>query len=332
MKLLILGGTVFLGRALVEVALDKGYELTLFNRGKSNPELFPNVEKLIGDRDGDLSALDMRRWDAVIDTCGYVPRVVRQSAQYLSGSVDHYTFISSLSVYADTSHLGIDESAAVGKLADESVEEITGETFGPLKALCERVVEDVYPAGALVVRPGLIVGPHDPTDRFTYWPWRVAQGGEVLVPGRPERPIQFIDVRDLAEWIIRSIEDRLVGVYNADSPPGAFTMGSLLDTARGLSQSDARLVWVSEEFLIDHEIEPWSEMPLWLPESSPEYAGFFVFESQAAIETGLQFRSVEDTVKTTIDWAMSRPTTHQWKAGITRERETELLQKWSRKI
>ena len=181
MNILILGGTVFLGRAIVEEALRQGHTLTLFNRGKSNPDLFSEVEKLMGDRDLDLSPLEDRKWDLVIDSCGYVPRVVGQSAKLLANAVDHYTFISTVSVYADFSKPGIDENAPVGTLEDETVEEITGETYGPLKALCEQVVQERIPDRSLVIRPGLIVGPHDPTDRFTYWVLRVSQGGEVMV-------------------------------------------------------------------------------------------------------------------------------------------------------
>lgn len=332
MDLLVLGGTVFLGRTLVELALRDGHVVTLFNRDKSNPELFQDVEKIQGDRGEELSALAGRRWDAVIDTCGYLPRVVRKSAQTLAGVVDHYTFISSISVYADSSQPGVDESAPTGKLADETVEEITGDTYGPLKAVCEGAVESAFPARSLVVRPGLIVGPHDPTDRFTYWPWRVMQGGEVLAPGRPDRPIQFIDVRDLANWIIRAIEARLVGVYNTVSPPNAITMGSLLATTREVSQSDTRFTWVSEEYLLEQDVASWSEMPLWVPESNPEYAGFFAFESRKAMEAGLQFRPVRDTLQATIEWALTRPIAHQWRAGITRAREVELLQIWSGRV
>ena len=189
MNLLILGGTVFLGRHLVEAALARGHAVTLFNRGQHNPDLFPEVERLRGDRDGDLQALEGRRWDAVVDTCGYVPRVVRASAEMLAPNVDHYTFISSISVYADTSKPGIDEQAPVGTLDDPTTEEVTGESYGPLKALCEQAAEAAMPGRVLNIRPGLIVGPHDPTDRFTYWVRRVAEGGEVLAPGNPHAPV-----------------------------------------------------------------------------------------------------------------------------------------------
>jgi nucleoside-diphosphate-sugar epimerase len=226
MRILILGGTVFLGRALVDEALRRGHRLTLFNRGRSNPGLYPQVERLTGDRKHDLSALAGRVWEAVIDTCGYLPGVVALSAAALANSVEHYTFISTESVYASPLQPGLDESASVGLLEDESVEEISGGTYGPLKALCERAVEAALPGRTLVVRPGLIVGPYDASDRFTYWPWRVAQGGRVLAPGRPERGVQFIDVRDLAAWIIRLVERRQTGVYNADGVPGAVSMGA----------------------------------------------------------------------------------------------------------
>src|SRR5579885_1733748 len=240
MKLLILGGTVFLGRHIVEAALARGHEITLFNRRQHNGELFPEVEKLRGDRNGDLSALEGRRWDAAIDTSGYFPRVVRASAQKLSGAVDHYTFISSISVYADFTQVGMDENAPVGTLKDESVEEITGESYGPLKVLCEQAAEQAMPGRVLNIRPGLIVGPHDPSDRFTYWPRRLARGGDVLAPGRPERLVQLIDVRDLAEWNIRAAEARLTGLFNATGPSGELTMAQVIDACRNVAESDAR--------------------------------------------------------------------------------------------
>src|SRR5512136_1410936 len=215
MNLLIIGGTRFVGRHLVEYALARGHTLTLFNRGQSNPDLFPRVEQLHGDRAADLSLLQDRSWDAVIDTCGYVPRIVRLSAQTLAGRTDRYVFISTVSVYAQDNPRGMDENAPLAALKDETIEEITSETYGGLKALCEKAVEAVYPNRALIIRPGLIVGPYDPTDRFTYWPWRTAQGGEVLAPGNPDQPQQIIDARDMARWIVQMVEAKRTGVFNA---------------------------------------------------------------------------------------------------------------------
>jgi 2'-hydroxyisoflavone reductase len=327
-KILILGGTVFLGRHLVEAALARGHAVTLFNRGQSSPDLFPDVEKLRGNRDGPLDGLRGRQWDAAIDTCGYAPRVVRASAELLADSVNHYTFISSLSVYADLSRPGIDEAAPVGRLPDDSIEEVTGETYGPLKALCEQAAERALPGRVLNVRPGLIVGPHDPTDRFTYWPARVARGGEVIAPGRPDRRIMFIDARDLAEWIIRAVEHNLTGVFNADGPAGRTSMGPLLATSKAVSGSDAEVVWVDEQFLIDAGVEPWSEMPVWIPESDPMAAGFFAFDCSQAIEAGLTFRPLEETVRDTIAWDATRPKDRRWLAGLKPGREAELLRIW----
>jgi 2'-hydroxyisoflavone reductase len=330
MRILILGGTVFLGRALVEVALARGHEVTLFNRGRSNPDLFPGVEKLRGDRRaGDLKALEGRSWEAVIDTCGYVPRVVRQSVELLAEKVDHYTFISTLSVYADNSRPGMDESAPVGKLDDETVEEVTGETYGPLKAACEAAAEAAVPGRVLTLRPGLIVGPHDPTDRFTYWPVRAAKGGEVLAPGRPDRPIQFIDVRDLAEWNIEMVEKGQVGLYNVIGPEQPLPMAQFLGACRMISGSDATFTWVSEAFLAAQQVTPWSEVPLWVPESDSSLAGFFTVDGSKAVKAGLAFRPITSTVEATLEWSATRPVDHQWRAGLLPEREQALLAAWA---
>lgn len=328
MQILIIGGTVFLGRALVEAALQRGHALTLFNRGQSDPAAFPDVEQLHGDRKVDLSALKGRRWDAAIDTCGYVPRVVRMSTSLLAEAVNHYTFVSTLSVYPDNVPAGADEHTPVATLRDETIEEVTGETYGPLKALCEATAERVMPGRVFIPRPGLIVGPYDPSDRFTYWPHRVAQGGEVLAPGRPERPIQFIDVRDLAEWTIRMIELNQTGIFNATGPMTPVTMGQLLEDSKAVSGSDARFVWLSEPFLSEHSVAPWTDLPVWVPESDPALAGFHGFENGRALYTGLTFRTVDETVRDTLAWEATRPADHAWRAGITREREAELLAAW----
>jgi 2'-hydroxyisoflavone reductase len=242
-RLLILGGTRFLGRHLTDAALARGHELTLFTRGQSGPDLYPHLEHLRGNRDPNvdpgLTALDGHRWDAVIDTSGYVPRVVGAGVERLRDQATHYTFISSISAYRDFEQVGIDESYPTGTLEDQSVEQITGDTYGPLKALCERAVQEAFPGRALIVRPGLIVGPHDPTDRFTYWPVRVARGGEVLAPNGPRLPTQIIDARDLAEWTIQQVERFADGVFNATGPAQPLTLGEVLETARTVSRRRA---------------------------------------------------------------------------------------------
>jgi 2'-hydroxyisoflavone reductase len=324
MKLLILGGTVFLGRSLVEAALARGHEVTLFNRGQHNPELFPEAEKLRGDRDGDLAALQGQRWDAVIDTCGYVPRIVRASAEALTDSVEHYTFISSISVY-DPMIPGMDESAPVGVLEDSTVEEITGETYGPLKALCEQAVEQTLPGRTLIIRPGLIVGPHDPTDRFTYWVRRAAQGGEALAPDVPDLSVQVIDVRDLAEWNIRQVEARQTGVYNATGPDYALTFGQTLEACRQIGGADTRWTWVSEAFLLEHNVAPWMELPLWVPQDN---RALLQVDCRKAFASGLTFRPLADTIRDTLAWDATRPADTQHRAGLAREREAELLAAW----
>jgi len=327
-RLLILGGTRFLGRALGQAALERGHKLSLFNRGQSNPDLFPQAEHLRGSRGTDISTLNSGEWDAVIDTCGYFPRVVRESAGLLAGRIDRYIFISSLSVYANFSKAGTGENGPLASMPDPTIEEITEETYGPLKALCEQAAETALPGRTLVVRPGLIVGPHDPTDRFTYWPYRAARGGEVLAPGRPQRAVQYIDVRDLADWLIQMVETRKTGIYNANGPAGQCTMGELLETCRSSSGADARFTWVSEQFLLEKQVGPWIELPLWIPESDPMMAGFFSFASGKAIREGLTFRPVEATVRDTLQWTRTWPDDHTWQAGLTAEKENELLSAW----
>lgn len=328
MNMLILGGTVFLGRAIVEAALTQGITVTIFNRGKTNPDQFPEVEKLTGNRDGDLSALEGRNWDVAIDTCGYLPRVVRQSARLLAESVDHYTFISSVSVYADFSVPGIDENAPVATLEDENTEEITGETYGPLKAQCEQEVYRALPNRSLVIRPGLIVGPHDVSDRFTYWVIRVAQGGDVLVPKPTDLPAELIDVRDLAQWTLSMAENETTGTFNAVGPDHLITMDHFLGSCKVISESDARFTWVDGNFLLNNEVAPWSDMPMWLPIEQPEFAGVFEVSGDKAFEAGLVIRPIEETIRDTLAWGKSRPSEYEMKAGISRERERELLKLW----
>jgi 2'-hydroxyisoflavone reductase len=321
MKLLILGGTVFLGRHIVEAALARGHEVTLFNRGQHNPDLFPDVEKLRGDRNGDMSSLAGRHWDAAIDTSGFIPRVVKASTQALAESVKHYTFISSISVFADFTKGGIDENSPLAKLADESVEDVTNETYGALKALCEQAAEMGMPGRALVVRPGLIVGPDDPTDRFTYWPHRVSQGGEVLAPGRPDQQIQFIDVRDLAEWIVRMVEAGKTGIYNATGPDYQLTMGEFLEESKATTASDARFTWVGDTFVPEDaaNFQPWAP---------DEYIGFSTVNCRKAIAAGLAFHPLSDTIRDTLTWKNASPASSEMRSGLKPEQEKELLTKW----
>lgn len=340
MKLLILGGTMFLGRHLTEAALARGHEVTLFNRGQHNAELFPDVEKLRGDRDGGLDVLRGRSWEAVVDTCGFVPRVVRASAELLAPSVGRYVFVSSISVFADFIKPVENEDAPLATIADESAEEVTGESYGALKALCESAVEEALPGRALVIRPGLIVGPHDTTVRFVYWPRRVKRGGEVLAPGRPEADVQLIDARDLAEWTLRMAESGAAGVYNTTGPERRLTFGGLLEECRRVSGSDASFTWVGEKFLLDAGVEPWSELPLWLPEEGGEDYRFRYFQRVGfakALEAGLTFRPLAETIRDTIEWDESRGGAGpaEGKAGVASpdktlrpERERELLAAW----
>ncbi|MBP6180220.1 MAG: hypothetical protein KA480_18030 [Anaerolineales bacterium] len=324
MKILIIGGTRFLGRHLVNSARARWHEVTLFNRGQTNPGLFGQVNSIRGDREKDLDQLS-GQWDAVIDTCGYLPRIVRMSAEALRGRVAKYVFISSISVYSEFKKIGIDESDPVGRLADESVEEVTGETYGPLKALCEQAVQDVFGIDSLIIRPGLIVGPHDPTDRFTYWPVRVARGGTVLAPDNPSVPVQIIDVRDLSDFIIELIQQNVSGVFNATGPGRELTFGTLLDTCKLVSASDVRFQWAPADFLAKNNVAPWSDMPVWVPDTE-EDAGFSRVNVSKAVGSGLKFTPLEETVRATLSWASARAEDHAWKAGLTMERESELLE------
>jgi 2'-hydroxyisoflavone reductase len=325
MKLLIIGGTRFLGRAIVAAALTAGHEITLFNRGQSNPGLYAELETLVGNRDGGLEVLRGRTWDAVIDTCGYVPRLVRDSALLLADAVERYTFISTISVYADPSVAGIDENSPLGTMADETVEEVTGETYGPLKVLCEQAATESMDGRALHVRAGLIVGPHDLSDRFSYWPYRVAQGGEVLSPGEPDSFVQFIDVRDIAAWTVQATEKRLTGPYNVTGPNEPITMQQLLETCRTVTGSDATFTWVSDEFLVANEVGAYTEMPLWVP---AEFAGYDTVNCQKARAAGLVTRPLPQTIHDTLTWLHGRPANYQWRNGMKPEREADLLKLW----
>lgn len=325
MKLLILGGTGFLGRHLVEAALARQHTVTLFNRGITNTDLFPQVEQIHGDRADGLQALDGRTWDAVIDSNGQVPRHVRESANLLAERAEHYTFISTTSVYADYTVAPIDELSPVSQLEDPDSDASTMETYGARKALCEQLAEQAMPGRVLTIRPGLIVGPYDPTDRFTYWPHRIAQGGQVLAPGNPEQPVQFIDARDLAAWTIAMIERRQVGVYNAKGPATPMSIRQLLEHCREATGSDTSFTWVDEPFLLAHEVIPYREMPLWV---TAEMIGFPRVNCQKAIDAGLCFRPLSETVKDTLTWDATRPAGYALRAGLPLEREQALLREW----
>lgn len=326
MNLLIIGGTRFVGRHIVENALERGHTLTLFNRGQSNPGLFPQVEEIHGDRDGDLGLLEGRHWDAVIDTSGYIPRIVRASAEFLGQATDNYVFISTISVYRDPLTPHSDEDAPLATTDDPHAEEVTGSNYGALKVLCERAVSDVYGSRALIIRPGLIVGPHDPTDRFTYWPVRIARGGEVLAPGDPSTPVQFIDARDLAEWTVRQVEARQSGTYNATGPADLLTREQVLLTCRETTDSDAQFVWVDDDFLLEHDVAPFTEMPLWIP--GEEAAGYGTVQIQRALNDGLTFRPLPVTIVDTLSWASSRGEAYEWHGGLSAQREQALLDAW----
>jgi 2'-hydroxyisoflavone reductase len=329
-KILILGGTGFLGPKLVEAAATRGHTLTLFNRGKTRPTLFPEIEKLRGDRDGDLKALEGRQWDAVIDTSGYVPRIVKASAELLAKSVDQYVFISSISVYGEDVKPGLDETAPVATIADITNEEVR-KNYGALKALCEKAAEAAMPGRVTNIRPGLIVGPGDPTGRFTYWPLRLQRGGEVLAPGNGSDPAQIIDSRDLAAWTILMIEQGHAGIYNATGPEKRLTMAEMLAACKAASGSDATLTWVDAAFLAQQKVEGWTDLPVWVP-PGPE-AGMSEITITKALKHGLRFRPVEVTARDTLAWwkTLRDDLRTKFTSGLTAEREAAVLAEWKKR-
>ena len=330
LKILVLGGTAFLGPAIVDDALARGHEVTLFNRGRTNPHLYPDLEKIVGDRKVSHDALKGRKWDVVIDTSGYYPRVVREAAAALGDNVGQYIFVSTISVYADFSHKGLNEESAVATVEDETTETVTAETYGALKALCEQAAEAAYPGRTCNIRPGLIVGPRDRSDRFTYWPVRIARGGEVLVPDRPETVTQIIDVRDLGQYIVRCAEQNNNGIFNCTSPTGELTMGEIFETCKKVSDSDATFTYADGDWLEENDVHAWSDMPVWSPLEGPE-AGHPFIDVSRALATGLLFRPVAETVRGTLDWWETVPQERKDKpmrAGLTADREAEVLALW----
>jgi 2'-hydroxyisoflavone reductase len=337
LKILLLGGTRFIGIHMTELARARGHSVTFFNRGRTRTELFPQVEKLLGDRDGKLDALKGRKWDAVIDTSGYVPRHVRLSAELLAPNVQQYLFISTIGLYADFSKAN-DESSPVAKVDDEQREDWEN-AYGPLKALCEKAVETAMPGRTTMVRPGLIVGPEDSTDRFTFWPARAAQGGEMIAPGDPRAPFQIIDARDLAAFCVDALENRTVGVFNVTSPSDQFTIGDVVDESVAAAVALARPnppprpTWVSAEFLTEQKVAAFTDMPGWMPPGG-EMGGLYLTNVERALKAGLRISALQKTTRDTLAWHLARPRAERdkLKAGITREREKEVLAAWHAKL
>ena len=325
MKILVIGGTEFVGRAFVEHAIASGHDLTLFHRGRTNPDLFPQAEHVLGDRDGGLDVLRGRTWDAALDTCAYVPRLARDAAQVLADAVERYVFVSTCSVYPDEKTPGLDETAALwdpSPFADS--EDVTDESYGPLKVLCERAVTDVWgEAGCLIVRPGYIVGPHDSTDRFTSHLVRAARGDRFLAPGPPELPVQGIDARDLGDWMLRCIEGGTTGVFNAVGPTPS--MAEVLDDAVVASGRDGEPVWVDADFLLERDAM--DELPMWHPR--PEEAGMMLFDPARALAAGLSLRPMASTIRDTLAWRLPLVTSEPMRSGLTIERERSLLDAWA---
>jgi nucleoside-diphosphate-sugar epimerase len=325
MRILVLGGTSFAGRHLVELALDRGHDLVLFNRGRTGAGLHPGVERVVGERAGSLDGLRGQTFDAVVDMSGYFPPDVERSAQLLAGSVGRYLFVSTRSVYADHSQPGANEDSALAELPPGAPQdEITGESYGPLKVMCEQAVRAAFGERALILRPGLIVGPYDPTGRFTYWPVRVAEGGDVLAPAPPDQPIQVVDARDLVTFALDLLERDASGTFDVVSPAGMLTLGRVLAACLAAADGDARVVWVDEAFLLDRGVEPWTELPLWTP--GEDMAGFQRSDVSRALAAGLSVRPIAETVADTLRWAEGASPGPG--ASMTREREAALLTEW----
>ncbi len=297
LRILILGGTGFIGPHMVRYAQSRGHTITLFNRGRTNTDLFPEVEKLVGDRDGNLTALEGGQWDVVIDNSGFVPRHVRDSAQLLKDAARQYIFVSSISAYVDLTTPNITESYALGTLDDPTVEQVTGQTYGPLKALCEQAAQEAFPDGANIIRPGYIVGPRDNSDRWTYWPVRVDRGGEMLAPGKPDDPTQFIDARDLAAFAVHSAEQMTTGVFNLVGPAVPMPMGEMLESMASVTGSGVTYTWVNAEFLEEQGVV----LPIWSPTTGP-FGGVHQVSNVAAVAAGLTYRPASETIADTLEW------------------------------
>ncbi len=329
-RILVLGGTGFIGPHMVKEALRRGHTVELFNRGRTNSELFPDLKLHVGDRNNGLDALEGGQWDTVIDNSGYVPRHVEDSARLLASAVSHYLYISTISVYGEFSK-PIDEDTAVGTLEDESVEEVTGGTYGPLKALCEqRVVTEVGTDRSTILRPTYICGPGDRTDRFSYWPLRTMRGGEMLWPGTPDDDIQIIDVRDLANFTIDCVEQEVTGIYNTVTPKGSFKMGTLADDCLAVTASDADPTWVSTDFINDNEVGADGALPIW-EDPHGENSKLLTVDGSRAAAAGLVNRPPRETARDIVAWWKTLPAerTAAIRAGLSAEKEAEVLALWN---
>ncbi len=324
MRILIIGGTRFSGRALTERALGAGHEVTLMHRGRSGADLFPEAEHVLGDRELGTEALEGREFDAVVDMCGYVPRAVREAAERLGGA-GRYLYISSISAYPDDMAPGTTEDSPTYEAPFPDTEDVTDATYGPLKVACERVVQDVFADRATIVRPGYIVGPHDPTDRFTWWVRRAAAGGRMLAPAPADYALQWIDARDLADFNLRLLTDDVGGVFNVVDRPVVSTMAALLATAATAGGVETDVAYADGSFLraaLGDDADRC--LPLW----SPELPGVHLVDPSRAIAAGLVCRPPRVTIADTLAWDRTRPQDVDLEAGLTVEREAELLAAW----
>lgn len=336
LKLLMLGGTGFLGPHIVWRAQERGHEVTLFNRGQTGPEMFPDLEHIQGDRYSDLSELESavaegRTWHSAIDTFAYVPSVVTDMMKVIAGSVEHYALVSTISVYADSNEIGADESAPLAEVSDEVASNIpthreVGMHYGAMKARCERAAEQGMPGRVANIRPGLIVGPRDTTGRFTYWPVRASEGGTMIGPGSPEDPTQIIDVRDLADFIVLSIEKELTGQYNAISPAGHYSMGDIINASVKIADAGTEVEWVDGDFLIERGVQPWQQLPCWVPTSMEGYAGFGMMDCSKATKAGMKIRPIEETINATLEYYATRA------PELEAERGEEFAQQWKQRV
>jgi len=324
LKILVLGGTGFIGPHMVREALRRGHEVSLFNRGRTADDLFPDLQTFLGDRDNELDALEGHKWDAVIDNSGYVPRHVADSARLLSKAASHYLFVSSISAYASF-RIANHEDSPLATMPDETVEEVTGETYGPMKALCEKMAAREFGEDRLtILRPTYICGPGDRTDRYTYWPVRTMRGGRMLWPGSASDPIQIIDVRDLANFSIDCLEQRITGTYNTVTPAGAFTMGDLLNDSVAVTAADMTPVWVSASFLSEHNAL--QSIPIW-PSPEGEESKAALVSGERSFAKGMKIRPTRETARDTIAWwkTLSEERTETLRAGLSAQQEAELL-------